>query len=62
MPMASSTVGIMSITWAYCSHTEPAASITSGQVTMNGSLVPPRYVSPFQRRNGVFPAQAHPNG
>ena len=29
---------------------------------MNGSVTPPRYVSRFHRRNGVFPAFVQPQG
>ena len=34
----------------------------AGQARMNGSQAPPRYVSRFQRRNGVLPAQVQPHG
>ncbi len=60
MPRASSTVGTMSMMWAYWVRISPCAVILAGQDTMHGSVVPPRYVSRFQRRKGVFPAFVHP--
>ena len=42
MPSASSTVGTMSMMWAYCVRISPLAWMPLGQERMNGSLVPPR--------------------
>ena len=42
IPSASSTVGTMSIAWAYCVRISPFALIPFAQWTMNGSLIPPR--------------------
>ena len=47
---------------AYCVRTSPRAAMPAGQETMNGSVAPPRYVSRFQRRNGVLPAHVQPHG
>ena len=41
-PSASSTVGTISMAWAYCVRISPFALIPFGQWTMNGSLMPPR--------------------
>ena len=54
-------VGRRSVTWVYCVRTSPCPVILAGHDTMHGSLTPPRYVSRFQRRNGVLPAHAHPH-
>ena len=42
MPSRSSTVGTMSMMWAYWVRTSPRALMPAGQGTMNGSLEPPR--------------------
>ena len=47
--------------WAYWWRTAPWSAMPAGHETMHGSLTPPRYVSRFQRRNGVVPAQVHPH-
>jgi hypothetical protein len=60
MPRASSTVGTRSMMCPYWVRISPRAVILAGQEMMHGSVVPPRYVSRFQRRNGVFPALVHP--
>ena len=62
MPRRSSTVGTMSMMWAYWVRTSPRALMPAGQETMNGSVEPPRYVSRFQRRKGVLPAHVQPQG
>ncbi len=61
-PSAASTVGTMSTMCAYWVRTSPRALMPFGQWTTNGSQAPPRYVSRFQRRKGVFPAQVQPHG
>ena len=52
----------MSMMCAYWFRTSPLALMPAGQETMNGSQAPPRYVSRFQRRNGVLPALVQPQG
>ena len=42
MPSASSTVGTMSMAWAYWVRISPLAVMPLGQATMKGSAVPPR--------------------
>ena len=61
-PSAFRTVGTRSTTCAYWVRTAPRALMPCGQWTRNGSVVPPRYVSRFHRRNGVLPAQVQPHG
>jgi hypothetical protein len=41
-PMASSTVGTMSIACAYCVRISPRAAMPAGHAMMNGSVEPPR--------------------
>jgi hypothetical protein len=59
-PSASSIAGTMSMACAYWLRTSPRARILAGHETTNGSVAPPRYVSRFQRRNGLLPAQVQP--
>ena len=56
----SSTVGTTSMACVNCVRTSPRARMPAGQCTTNGSAVPPRVVSRFQRMNGVLPANAQP--
>ena len=42
MPSRSSTVGTMSMMWAYWVRTSPLALIRFGHEMMNGSVEPPR--------------------
>jgi hypothetical protein len=55
----------MSVTYWYCGRnpSSPAArGIPPGQRTTNGTRMPPAYVSPLKRRNGVLETIPQPAG
>ena len=61
-PVTSRMVGTTSTMWWYWLRIAPASLIFAGQETMNGSVLPPAWVSCFHRFKGALPAIAQPIG
>ena len=61
-PMASNSVGVMSLTWWYWGRTAPVLANPAGQEMMSGSRTPPAWVFCLYHLSGVLPTMAHPIG